>query len=168
MIYWVIHVVRHGCNARAIAASRDKLLVQKMFLGQIVSVVFFLIYQTINLSKVGQPYQFYCFWGHFDIVTVIYCGMFCRSYSKLKIILSSQIVYLHLKSQCPRNPDQHLLHVFCIGVFCAPILRIFLDAIIISRYCLKFFIEQYLHVLNERRFCEYNFCVWHWNSCSWR
>ena len=109
-----------------------------MFLRQIVNVVFFLIYQTINLSKVGQPYQFYCFWGHFDIVTVIYCGMFCGSYSTLQIILSSQIVYLYLKSQCPRNPDQHLFHVFCTGVFCAPILRIFLDIIVISRYCPKF------------------------------
>ena len=70
------------------------------------------------------------------------------AYSSILISFSlSSMVNISNQSNCLFAPKNSTLiesdpafisYVFCIGVFCAPILIIFLDTMIVSRCCLKF------------------------------
>ena len=48
----IVYVVIQWAGATAVAAASNKLLVEQMFLGQVVHVVFFLIFQAVYFGKI--------------------------------------------------------------------------------------------------------------------
>ena len=73
----------------------------------------------------------YCYSCHILLCVCYFCH-------RLMTVQANKIAFADPKSQCLMSPDIHLFHMFCVSVFCAPILNIFLETIIVSRYCLKF------------------------------
>ena len=118
-MYRIVHVICLWCKARTIAAPFDKLYKRCFCVKLSMSFFFFFICQTVNFSKVGQSYWFLfsCFLRPFQCCNchiLLYVCHFCPT---LGIILSSEIVCLLLKSQCPRNPDRHLFQMSFLLVF---------------------------------------------------